>query len=277
MLAFDARQKRGLEIATGANLVRKGSAWIVPSQSGKGKYTVCPDPETPHCTCPDHEERGVKCKHIWAVEYVIRRQVNRDGSMAITEIVTFRKASKPTYRQDWRAYNAAQTHEKEQFLELLRDLCSGVSARPKIGRPRLPVRDTLFSACFKIYSTVSARRFMSDLREAHGKGYIQKLPHFNSVLNVLDNPEITPVLRALITESSLPLKSVELDFACDSSGFTTSRFIRWFDQKYGQVNEQHEWVKCGAPLKNRPKRLDASGQLIDGLRKRDHADRRLEK
>jgi hypothetical protein len=39
---------------------------------------------------------------------VIRRQVNRDGSMAITEFVTFRKASKPTYQQDWRAYNAAQ-------------------------------------------------------------------------------------------------------------------------------------------------------------------------
>jgi hypothetical protein len=56
-------------------------------------------------------------------------------------------------------------------------------------------------------------------------------------------------VRALITESSLPLKSVEVDFACDSSGFTTSRFHRWFDHKYGAVRQQHEWVKvhlmCG--------------------------------
>ena len=60
---------------------------------------------------------------------------------------------------------------------------------------------------------------------------------------------VTDTLRALITESSLPLKAVEVDFAVDSSGFTTSRFIRWFDHKYGAVRQQHTWVKvhlmCG--------------------------------
>jgi hypothetical protein len=40
---MDARQQRGLEIAATANLVRKGGAWMVPSQSGKGHYTVCLD------------------------------------------------------------------------------------------------------------------------------------------------------------------------------------------------------------------------------------------
>jgi transposase len=45
-------------------------------------------------------------------------------------------------------------------------------------------------------------------------------------------------------QSSLPLRSVETEFAADSSGFVTSRFIRWFDHKYGQVREQHDWVKC---------------------------------
>jgi transposase len=47
----------------------------------------------------------------------------------------------------------------------------------------------------------------------------------------------------------LPLKVVEADFAVDSSGFTTSRFIRWFDHKYGVMRQQHAWVKvhlmCG--------------------------------
>jgi len=50
-------------------------------------------------------------------------------------------------------------------------------------------------------------------------------------------------------ESSLPLKAVELDFALDSSGFTTSRFHRWYDHKYGAVRQEHDWVKvhltCG--------------------------------
>ena len=72
---MDARQQRGLEIAAIAKITKKGSAWLVPSQSGAGRYTVCPDKECPHCTCPDHETRGLKCKHIYAVEYVIQRRI----------------------------------------------------------------------------------------------------------------------------------------------------------------------------------------------------------
>jgi hypothetical protein len=53
------------------------------------------------------------------------------------------------------------------------------------------------------------------------------------VLNALEGADLEPVLRTLITESSLPLKAVEPDFAVDSSGFTTSRFESWFDHKYG--------------------------------------------
>jgi transposase len=153
--------------------------------------------------------------------------------------------------QDWRAYNAAQTGEKAQFLELLRDLCGGVteSEPQRNGRPRLPIQDVIFAACFKVYSTVSARRFMSDLRDAQAKGFISKAPHYNSIFNYLENPALTPILRDLITETSLPLKAIETDFACDSSGFTTSRFVPWFDHRYGQTSRAHEWVKvhlmCG--------------------------------
>jgi transposase len=52
-----------------------------------------------------------------------------------------------------------------------------------------------------------------------------------------------PVLDAARV-SSLPLKAVESDFAVDSTGFTTSRFVRWFDHKYGVVRQEHDWVKC---------------------------------
>jgi len=248
---LDARQQRGLVIAATANIVRKGGAWMVPSQSGKGRYTVCLDPHDRHCSCPDHEARGVKCKHIFAAEYVISRESNSDGSVTVTERMTVQKTVQRTYPQNWTAYNAAQTHEKERFLDLLRDLCAGVieEKRPRNGRPRLPIQDAIFAACFKVYSTVSGRRFMNDLRDAQAKGYISKLPHFNSIFNYLESPELTTILREMITESSLPLKAVEVDFAADSSGFTTSRFVRWFDHKYGAVRQQHEWVKvhlmCG--------------------------------
>jgi transposase len=246
---MDARQQRGLEIAAIAKITQKNGEWTVPSQSGMGRYKV--DPKTEHCNCPDHETRGVKCKHIYAVEYVIQRELNFDGTVTETETVTVKKTVQRTYPQNWSAYNAAQTHEKDRFLELLHDLCSGVTEpqQAKTGRPRLSLQDAIFSMCFKVYSTMSCRRFMSDLRDAQDKGFIEKTPHFNSIFNYLENPDLTPILRAMIEESSLPLKAVEADFACDSSGFTTSRFIRWIDHKYGVVRQQHEWVKvhlmCG--------------------------------
>ena len=219
---------------------------MVPSQSGKRPYTVLLDPHDPRCSCPDFETRALKCKHIFAAEYIVSRGRNdRNVTTNALERKIIQKVQR-TYPQNWTAYNAAQTHEKAQFLDLLRDLCAGVTEleKSKTGRPRIPVQDVVFSACYKIYSTVSGRRFMTDLREAQAKGYIAKTPHFNSIFNALENPALTPVLQEMITESSLPLKAVEVDFAADSSGFTTSRFHRWFDHKYGAIRQQHEWVKC---------------------------------
>lgn len=159
--------------------------------------------------------------------------------------VTARK----TYPQNWAAYNAAQTTEKEHFLKLLHSLCAGIQEPPQTnGRPRIPLADAVFSICYKIYSTVSARRFMSDLRDAQAKGYVSRTPHFNSIFNYLENPALAPILQDLVVQSSLPLASVEVDFAADSSGFTSSVFSRWIEHKYGQ-RKQHEWVKvhlmCG--------------------------------
>ena len=85
---------------------------------------------------------------------------------------------------------------------------------------------------------------MSDLREAQAKGYISATPHYNSIFNYLESSAMTPVLRRLIEQSSLPLRSVETNFAVDSSGFTTSRFTRWFDVKYGKERVKQDWVKC---------------------------------
>jgi len=46
----------------------------------------------------------------------------------------------------------------------------------KMGRPSLPLRDAIFSVTFKVYSTVSGRRFMSDHRDAGSNGFISKVP-----------------------------------------------------------------------------------------------------
>ena len=142
------------------------------------------------CSCPDFELRELPCKHIYAVEFVVGRE-KPDGT------VTDTRAVRVTYRQDWPAHNKAQTTEKETFCKLLRDLVSTVpSPTPKAtGRPRLPLSEMLFAAGFKVYSTVSGRRFQTDLRDAVAKGFIAKAPHYNSVFNVIESEDVTPILH----------------------------------------------------------------------------------
>ncbi len=67
---------------------------------------------------------------------------------------------------------------------------------------------------------------------------------YNSIFKTLENPELFEILRSLIMESSLPLKAVEVDFAVDSSGFSTSRFVRWYNEKYGKELSGRAFVKA---------------------------------
>lgn len=239
----EARKQRGLAIATQQRISKTPRGYIVPSQSGQGKYAVVVDGNKATCTCPDYELRAEPCKHVFAVRIVIQREFDF-ASGTVTETVSVTKTVKRTYPQNWPAYNAAQTNEGDLFPALLRDLCRGIAERPQErGRPRATLADSVFCATLKVYSTLSTRRFMSDLRAAQEHGFLAKAPHHSSVFRYLENPALTPILRDLIVTSSLPLKSVEVDFAADSSGFTTSRFHRWFDHKYGVERQEHDWVK----------------------------------
>jgi transposase len=237
---MEPREQKGLEIAATVKLRRKGDVWTVPSQTGKGTmYTVDFNGDAPKCSCPDHETRGVKCKHMYAVEFSVKRETRPDGTTTITKTV------RVTYGQNWPAYNAAQTHEKTRAAELLRGLCDGISQPPQgRGRPRLPLSDVVFSAVMKVFTTVSGRRAISDLRECETKGHVARAPHYNSIFNYLENPALTPLLKLLVEESASPLKAVETDFAVDSSGFSSCVFERWFDVKWGKMRSEHQWVKA---------------------------------
>lgn len=257
------RQQKGLEIAARYRITQQNGTWLVPSQSGKGKYKVNPD--TGSCSCPDYEYTQSKCKHQFAVEITIEREktvtttTDAKGNTTTTETETV-KVTRKTYPQDWPAYNEAQTKEKDLFQKLLHELCKGVGEPAQYnGRPRLPLEDMIFAMAFKVYSTVSGRRFMSDLRDAHGKGYISALPCYNSIFNYFESEVLTPYLRMLIEESSLPLQAIEQDFAIDSSGLSTGSRLKWHDTKWGAVRlahgdsparvERKDWIKihimCG--------------------------------
>ena len=254
------RELKGQDIANRFHIVQQDGLYLVPSQSGSGKYKVDADKQT--CSCPDFEIRHAKCKHLYAVEVTIRREkitVTEKGKTTVTETV---KVTRKTYKQEWPAYNKAQTMEKAQFLYLLNQLCQGVGSPAQHGRGqrRLPLEDMIFAMAYKVYSTVSTRRFMSDMRDAHAKGYTSKLPCYNSIINYFEDEMLTPYLQMLIEESSLPLASIEQDFAVDSSGLSTGVYQRWSDAKWGKVRTEfgekqpnqvsrRDWIKihitCG--------------------------------
>jgi transposase len=184
------------------------------------------------------------CEHILAARIVCAR----DHGGKAPEIVTDAVPKKPTYKQDWPLYNLAQQTEKHRFQAMLFDLCQGVeeTARAKMGRKPTLLRDMIFAAALKVYTTVSSRRFACDLSDAHERGYLSKLMNSVSVNAYLEDELMTPALIKLIVQSSLPLKSVEATFAPDSTGFSSSRFVRWYDEKYGCERSGHDWVKAHA-------------------------------
>ena len=195
---MDARKERGLQIAEQSKIVKTPVGWKVPYQSGNGTYIVNLDHDHPFCTCPDFEARNQACKHIHAVEFTLQRETKADGSVTVTQSV------KVTCTQEWPAYDEAQMHEQERFVVLLRDLCNGIQQPEyRFGRPRLPLADVVFGVTYKVYSTMSGRRFMSDLRDAEMRQLVAKAPSFASNARYLENPELTPLLKTLIEQRLL--------------------------------------------------------------------------
>lgn len=230
-----ARQSRGMEIAATIKISKNQLGHKVPSQSGNGSYVV--NVETPFCSCPDFETRAQPCKHIYAVQFTIQREEGPNGTSVET-------VCRVTYSQNWSAYNAAQVNEQEQFGLLLRDLCNTIPQPPQtMGRPRLSLGDMVLAAGTKVYSTLSARRAMTNVRNAD----LERTPHFNSVLGYLNKGEMTPLIKELIELSALPLQAIERDFAVDGSGFSTSTYARsrWYDEKYGKTKRRTaRWLKA---------------------------------
>jgi Transposase DDE domain/SWIM zinc finger len=240
---MNTREERGLVIAALCKLNPTPDGWLVPSQSGQQIYKVNPVAQT--CTCPDHQESGFKCKHIYAVEFTMKREVAADGT--VTETKTFIFTEKKIYTQDWPAYNIAQATEKRRLQVLLVDLCRHLPEKDcdqKRGpKPHL-VKDAIFAMAFKVYCGLSARRFSCDLADAHAKGHISRLIPGAKVPVFFENPVYTLILKALISYSAWPLRSVETSFAIDSSGFGSTRYERWFDHKYGITRTKCSWVKA---------------------------------
>ena len=241
---MNTREEKGLRIAALLQVKRKGKVWIVPSQSGNQDYKVEIGPESFSCTCPDFQSHQKKCKHVYAVEFVQQREqgVQLTHDRQITEIAG---KAKVTYGQNWPVYNKVQKEEKHLFQALLHDLTSSIQSPPQLrGKPRMPLSDILSACALRVYSTLSGRRAMGDLKDAYDKGHLSKLPSYNVVFKYFESDKLTPYLIHLIVQAARPLETVETHFSPDSSGFGTQNYFSWFNARYGHKQDNHDWVKA---------------------------------
>jgi hypothetical protein len=242
----DLGQVRGLALmrAKGARIRHVvADVYSVPSASGTGGYVV--DVAQSTCTCPAFEETGVRCKHQWAVSYF-----RRDLPTPVAESIVSTSVRRPTYPQNWPAYNRAQCQEEERVRILLRELCHGIVEEPQHGRgrPRIPLGDAIFCATLKVYGTMSGRRSMTDMRSCEDHGFIERVPAYNSIFRFVERPDLLPLLTRLVAESARPLAAVEPKIAVDSTGFATQTYVRWFDYKHGEDRRVQKWVKLHASV-----------------------------
>ncbi len=248
---LNIRELRGIDIAARYTIREENGFWFVPSSSGKSeRYKVCLNSQK--CTCPDYEIRRNKCKHIFAVEHKFEQDFLGEITREETTVPQTYAPPRKTYAQDWKAYDKSQRSEKAEFQHLLAQLCNIVGEPSQFnGRPRLPLEDMIFSCVYKVYSTFSLRRFHTDLDEAHKKGFLVRPPHYKSISRYFANEMLTPYLKMLIEESSLPLAEIEKNFAVDASGLSTTGGFTWLHAKFTEPRliEKRDWLKlhicCG--------------------------------
>ena len=162
------------------------------------------------------------------------------------------QTARPTYSQDWPAYNEAQMQEKLMFLDILGELCSYVpmeNGKRGAGHPSGDLSGMVFSCVSKVYEQLSSRRVNSDLEIAKKMGYLDYVPHFNTILKYFNDPKLTPILTNLIQLSALPLKDFETTFAVDASGLSSAFYSRWLDYRFNGDKKVRDWLKvhliCG--------------------------------
>ena len=234
----DNRRQKGLEIAKTSRITKTDKGWKVPSKSGSGYYIVISNGIGAECNCPDHEIRKNKCKHIFAVELFVTQEVDKEGNVTV-------KTVRKTYSQSWHNYNISQQIEKEQFMKLLSDITANIRTPAyTFGRPTKPLGDTIFSMVYKVYSGFSGRRFASDLAQAQEDKLVENKTPYNTMFDYFNKKEVTPLLAQMVVLTSLPLRTIEKDFAIDSTGFGTNQFQRWYSFKHGKEINSRRWVKC---------------------------------
>jgi hypothetical protein len=219
--------------------------YLVPSESGVSFYRVTlqsPPDGQETCSCPDFEDRRAWCKHLFLVREWL-------SSSSETEAKLAAHVHPRRIRPNAPAFSKAQMEEGRLFPVLLRMLINGaevpVRNPHRAGRPAIPLRDQIFCAVQKVYSGFSGRRSKEHRVQAAEEGFIEATPYFDVVSKFLCREEATPILLDIVARSALPFRAIEERCAIDSTGFRTTRFHYYRNEKYTPTRK-NEWLKAHA-------------------------------
>lgn len=245
----DLRKQRGLVIARDHRAKIKtivDTMFLVPSMSGSGGYLV--DIEKGSCSCPDFSSWGANgnpnghvCKHLHAVIVLTSEVAMPDGS-------TVMATKKITIARDHRAQTAAKRKEKVRVQKLLGTLVQCIEPIPYKGngRPALPIGAVIYGAAMKVYTNQSGRLATPDIEWCRELGLVERVPSFNSIYRYMESPTVTPILQLLVAEAAAPLALLETNcvYAADSTGFTTTAYRGWQEDKPGsKLKRRKEYRK----------------------------------
>jgi putative transposase len=151
MQTTNIREQRGQMIAAAKRAIKKinPSRYFVKSQSGNGKYEVHRNELGWVCSCADHKFRGVRCKHIFAVEF----------SFAIRETVKQELVIQPISQLACRYCNSEHIVKKairrNKQYSIQRYLCKDCGKRFSfnIGFEKMRARPDAITSAMQLYFT----------------------------------------------------------------------------------------------------------------------------
>lgn len=100
-----------------------------------------------------------------------------------------------------------------------------------------------FTIVYKVYGGISARRFVTDIRDLSAFGFIDTVMSFNSIFDHLKKESLTETLQRFIALTAAPFSHIEQNFAVDSTGFRIPKIHKWYDEKHGW-RQRRQWIKC---------------------------------
>jgi transposase-like protein len=166
MITDDLREKRGTEIAQQESQINRmdENSYQVKSQTGNGAYEVLNSSLGWMCQCPDYIYRGIKCKHIWAVEISERLRQKVSENRVIQPINT----STCVFCGSENIVKDALRHNK--YGDIQRYLCKACGKRCSIniGFEKMSATPQVITSAMQLYFTGESLRNVQKFLKLQG-------------------------------------------------------------------------------------------------------------